>query len=184
MSTTPPACLSVMVLICLCYSFTHVILTLFPIISACVCVCICVYKRGGLSAAAVVTQLCLVYISSDNSVSKHRLPYVDVPLMALKHVCGSTCLYVWRWIVALVWICVFLLLFLIRTANVSLNVHLSFQTACPSFSGVFVITSLSEVPKSSCWNKAFLYVTHHYWQLAVFLVQNMYACAIKLPLNP
>lgn len=146
----------------------------------CACMqCVCM-KEEGPSPTAVVTQLCLVYISSDNSSSKHRSSYVDVPLMAFKHVCGSACLYVWRWIVALVWIWVFLLLFLIHIANVSLNIHPSFQTACPSFSGVFVITSLSEVPKSSCWNRAFLNVTHHYWQLARFCSSKI--CTF-VPLN-
>lgn len=62
----------------------------------CVCVCLhmCMKEGGGLSPAAVVTQLCLVYISSDNSGSKHHSPYADVPLMAFKHVCGSACLNV------------------------------------------------------------------------------------------
>ena len=46
-----------------------------------VCMLACVYE-GGLSPTAAVTQLCLVYISSDNSGSKHRSPYADVPLMA------------------------------------------------------------------------------------------------------
>lgn len=56
-------------------------------------VCVCM-KEEGLSPTAVVTQLCLVYISSDNSGSKQRSPYVDVPLMAFKHVCGLACLCV------------------------------------------------------------------------------------------
>lgn len=61
----------------------------------CVCMLACVYEGGEeLSPTAVVTQLCLVYISSDNSGSKHRSSYADVPLMAFKHVCGSACLYV------------------------------------------------------------------------------------------
>lgn len=55
--------------------------------------CVCM-KEEGPSPTAVVTQLCLVYISSDNSSSKHRSPYVDVPLMAFKHVCGSASLCV------------------------------------------------------------------------------------------
>lgn len=76
-------------------SLTH---TRAPFFSECVCVCVCVCllvcMKGRLSPTAVVTQLCLVYIGSDNSGSKHRSPYADVPLMAFKHVCGSACLYV------------------------------------------------------------------------------------------
>lgn len=64
--------------------------------SLCVCVglLVCMKAGRGLSPTAVVTQLCLVYIRSDNSGSKHRSPYADVPLMAFKHVCGSACLCV------------------------------------------------------------------------------------------
>lgn len=153
-------------------SFSHS-RSLFLCMCVCVYACLCVWRWEELSPTAVVTQLCLVYISSDNSGSKHRSPYADVPLIAFKHVCGSACLYVWRWIVALVRICVFLSLFFIHVANVSLNIHPSFQAACPSFSGVFVITSLSEVPKGSCWNRAFLHVTHHYWQLAEFFLSKI-----------
>lgn len=92
---------------CVCFFSDFVNLILLPIlisirslrlyiycvfVRACdVCVCM---KEEGPSPTAVVTQLCLVYISSDNSSSKHRSPYVDVPLMAFKHVCGSACLYV------------------------------------------------------------------------------------------
>lgn len=155
-------------------SFSHLhSCSLFLGMCVCVCLLVCMKGEEELSPTAVVTQLCLVYISSDNSGSKHRSPYADVPLMAFKHVCGSGCLYVWRWIVALVRICVFLPLFFIHVANVSSNIHPSFQAACLSFSGVFVITSLSEVPKSSCWNRAFLHVTHHYWQPAEFFLSKI-----------
>lgn len=71
-------------------------LTRAPFFSLCVCVglLVCMKAGRGLSPTAVVTQLCLVYIRSDNSGSKHRSPYADVPLMAFKHVCGSACLCV------------------------------------------------------------------------------------------
>lgn len=49
-------------------------------------------EREGPFFPAVVTQLCLVYISSDTSGSKHRSPHVDAPLMASAHVCGWVCL--------------------------------------------------------------------------------------------
>lgn len=71
---------------------------------SCARACVCEKERGSLcgvealSPAAVVTQLCLVYISSDTSGSKHDSPHVDAPLNAsvreLDYVCLCTCMQI------------------------------------------------------------------------------------------
>lgn len=129
----------------------------FLFLQVSVCVCLSLWERR-LCPTAVVTQLCLVYISSDNSGSKHHSLCVDMPLMAFEHVCGWACLCVkMNWCTCMkLCVCSF---FPTHIRNVSLNIHSSSLI----FSMVFVNTMHNvKVPKCFCWNGVHFHIGCHY----------------------